>query len=132
MNIRQAVLEQLKEEPGTHMNAADVLGRLQESYLNVGFTREQVSNSLADLAKWDEITRISRGVYAYEFKVEDAPRMAKTLKEGGRVFVGSISDALQEDETADHKFFTQVGVAKNGDKILTNDATGETYRATPL
>lgn len=132
MNRRQMVLGVLKEAPGTQMDSQQVLDRLQAGYLGVEFTREQVSNSLSDLATWGEITRVSRGLYTYEFKAEDTPKMAKTLREGGRIFEGSVSDALADGETADHKYFTQVGVAKNGDKILTNDATGETYRATPL
>lgn len=134
MNIRQSVLDTLKEAPGSQMDAAAVLDRLHGALGPISVTREQVSNSLSDLAAWSEITRVSRGVYAYEIRPEPIDYSQKnaraTMEEAARV--GSVSDAIKDDEIAADKFFTQVGTARNGDLLITRDSDGAAYRATPL
>lgn len=136
MNIRQSVLDTLKEAPGSQMDAAAVLDRMHGALGPISVTREQVSNSLSDLAAWSEITRVSRGVYAYEFKTVPEPidysqkNARATMEEAARV--GSVSDTIKEDEIAADKFFTQVGTARNGDLLITRDSDGAAYRATPL
>lgn len=129
-SIRQMVLDAVKGRPGAQMTAADVLAEIEREHAGEGLdiSREQVSNSLADLAAWSEITRVSRGVYAYEFKAEDAPRLTELVRKE-TPFAGDHETSTQ---VGDSKYFTQVGFAKNGDLLITRDSDGAAYRATPL
>lgn len=131
MSIRQMVLDAVKGRPGAQLTAADVLAEIEREHAGEGLdvSREQVSNSLSDLAAWSEITRVSRGVYAYEFKAEDTPKLTKLLKEGSQAFA---ADHEVSTQVGDGKYFTQVGTAQNGDLVLTRDSDGVAYRATPL
>lgn len=123
-SIRQMVLDAVKGRPGAQMTAADVLAELPVEDVS----REQVSNSLADLAAWSEITRVSRGVYAYEFKAKDAPKLTELVRKE----TPFAADHETSTQVGDSKYFTQVGVAKNGDLLITRDSDGAAYRATPL
>lgn len=122
MSIKEMVLDTLKGKPGTQLRAADVHSELPVEDLTV----EQVSNALAALAAWGEITRVSRGLYAYEFKSEDSPKLVKLLKQE------SPFSAEEDKDDEEGRYFSQVGTALNDDLILTRDSDGKAYRATPL
>lgn len=126
--IRDQVFTVLQKQPGIPFSIKAVHAKMQHcSY-------EQVANSLADLVLFDErVVRSARGVYVYEGTPATANVPAATAKTALRDPEEPKDLGEEPDEKFDeHMYFTQVGTAKNGDKILTNDATGETYRATPL
>jgi hypothetical protein len=127
MTIIQQVRDVLEANAGTAMTTAEIAANLD------GITTAQVSTALWRLrTEEDLIKQVRTGVHKYLGASERMPKLAATIEKTKDVFAGSVSDAIAEDETADHKFYTQVGRAANGDPILTNDATGQVYRATPV
>lgn len=131
MSITKVVLEYMQKYHGVEVSAEDVRKGIAEMYPSSCYdvTREQVSNALADHAAWSRITRVRRGVYVGregEASYENVPEAESTQQSG------SVSDRLRLDETADDKFFTQVGIAENGDVVVTRDSDGKVYRATPI
>lgn len=119
MTIIQKVRDVLEANAGTAMTTAEIEANLK------GITREQISSALWRLrTEEDCIKQVRIGVHKYLGPSERMPKLAKTLEAHSEVF--------EQEKPEDGKYYTEVGTAKNGDKILTNDATGETYRATPL
>ncbi len=134
MNIRKMVLNTLREQPDVEMTSKEVLELIHEWHLGAAaeVTREQVSNSLADLAVFGEIERVRRGVYTYRKPSEPESVSVEPTDE-------MIESALEElgvegdsDDPEDGRYFTQVGVAENGDLIITRDSDTKVYRATPI
>lgn len=134
--IRDQVFTVLQKQPGIPFSIKGVHAKMQHcSY-------DQVANSLADLVLFDErVVRSARGVYVYE----GTPAMAnvpaataktataKTAKQEMRDPEGSKDLGEELDEKFDeHIYFTQVGVAENGDLILSRDSDTRVYRATPV
>lgn len=134
--IRDQVFTVLQKQPGIPFSIKGVHAKMQHcSY-------DQVANSLADLVLFDErVVRSARGVYVYEGTPATANVPAATAK------TATTKTAKQEmrdpeepkelgeelDEKFDeHLYFTQVGVAENGDLILSRDSDTRVYRATPV
>jgi hypothetical protein len=123
--IRDQVFTVLQKQPGIPFSIKGVHAKMQHcSY-------EQVANSLADLVLFDErVVRTARGVYVYEGTPATADVPAATSKQPLRV--AEEPKDLGEENPEDGRYFTQVGVAENGDIIITRDTDGKVYRATPL
>lgn len=134
MTIRDQVFTVLKKKPGTPQSIKGVADALPEvSY-------ESVANSLADLAIFDErVERTARGVYVYYNNTHsktaitavapsDMPKLERTIAKAADVF----EEPEPEENPEDGRYFTQVGVAENGDIIISRDSDTKAYRATPL
>lgn len=132
MSIKDRVFTVLKNKPGTPHSIRGVADALPEC------TYEQVANSLSDLALFDErVTRRSRGVYLYGELDEVALDIANGMTTPNGVVAVHGSDETEENvvdelRTDEHMYFTQVGVAENGDLILSRDSDTRIYRATPV
>lgn len=110
--IRDRVFTVLRKNEGIPHSIKEVARRLPD------YNYEQVANSLADLAVFDErVSRTARGVYVYG-ATESVPESDEQIK-----------NSLAELEG---RCFTQVGYAQNGDLLITRDSDGAAFRATPL
>lgn len=126
--IRDQVFTVLQKQPGIPFSIKGVHAKMQHcSY-------EQVANSLADLVLFDErVVRSARGVYVYEGTPATANVPAATAKTALRDPSEPKDLGEELDEKFDeHMYFTQVGVAENGDLILSRDSDTRVYRATPV
>lgn len=126
--IKDQVFTVLQKQPGIPFSIKGVHAKMQHcSY-------EQVANSLADLVLFDErVVRSARGVYVYEGTPATANVPAATAKTALRDPSESKDLGEELDEKFDeHMYFTQVGVAENGDLILSRDSDTRVYRATPV
>lgn len=138
MTIRDQVFTVLKNKPGTPHSIKGVADQLPDC------NYEQVANSLADLALFDErIERTARGVYVYynstnkktsltavpPSTIDDAIEKASMPKL--EKLIEQVSP-FEEERADEHLYFTQVGVAENGDIIISRDSDTKVYRATPV
>jgi hypothetical protein len=130
MTIIQDVRDVLEANAGTAMTTAEIEASLK------GVTKSQINSALWRLrTEEDLIKQVRTGLHKYlgptERPIDYSQKNARnTVAEAARV--GSVSDAIKDDEAAQDKFFTQVGTAKNGDLLITRDSDGAAFRATPL
>lgn len=119
MTMRDKVFNVLQGSPEVPFSIKGVNNLLSE------YSYEQVANCLADIAAFDErVTRTARGVYVYG-ATESLPPFDEQIEKA--------LEELTSDQRADeHMYFTQVGVAENGDLILSRDSDTRVYRATPV
>lgn len=125
MTIIQDVRDALVRYAGKSMTTQDIVDALGNRV-----NREQVNSALWRLrAEDDMVKQVRTGLHKYLGPTEDPkvemPKLEKTLAEALDVF----EDEPRVDE---HMYFTQVGVAENGDLILSRDSDTRVYRATPV
>lgn len=122
MTVIDKVFTALKNNAGNSMTTMEIVEAIGD-----GTTREQVNSALWRLrTEQDLIKQVKTGIHKYLGPTERASNGVIAIN------AGSVSDPIAEDETAQDKFFTQVGTAKNGDLLITRDSDGAAFRATPL
>lgn len=128
MTIIQEVRDVLEANAGNAMTTAEIEANLK------GIDRAQINSALWRLRTEDDhIKQVRTGVHKYlgpsERKPEPMPKLEKLLKQPSPFADENAIDELRVDE---HMYFTQVGVAENGDLILSRDSDTKVYRATPV
>lgn len=125
MTIIQQVRDVLEANAGTAMTTAEIEGNLN------GVKRDQINSALWRLRTEDDlIKQVRTGLHKYlgpsERKAEPMPKLEKLLEQ-------PTPFAEEPDEKFDENlYFTQVGVAENGDLIISRDSDTRVYRATPV
>jgi hypothetical protein len=123
MTIIQQVRDVLEANAGTAMTTAEIAANLD------GITTAQVSTALWRLrTEEDLIKQVRTGVHKYLGASERMPKLAATIEKAKDVFEPEVPEGRPDE----HLYFTQVGVADNGDLILSRDSDTRVYRATPL
>lgn len=133
MTIIQQVRDVLEANAGTAMTTAEIEGEL------TGVKRDQINSALWRLRTEDDlIKQVRTGLHKYLGPSERVGIVQPTAVHSSKKQEmcdpeepKELGEELEE-KFDEHLYFTQVGVAENGDLILSRDSDTRVYRATPV